>query len=135
MIRRFKVVVSGRIVGRAQGGMADAIRRRMVQQDELTDNQVEPALDAFRRYSLRQRARRAWQGSGDLALPADLALSPPMLAKILAQRFFGSVWADLEAVSPTLRRRRVRFADLTTEIAAARVLLHRLRRTETLAAD
>ena len=130
-----EVIVSGRTVGRAQGGMADAIRRRMIQQDEYTDDQVEPSFDAFRRYSLRQRARRAWAGSSDLALPADLAMSPPVVAKILTHRFFGSAWAGLEAASPILRRRRVRFADLRTQIDAARILLQRLARTETLAAD
>lgn len=130
-----QVVVSGRVVGRAPGGMADAIRRRMIQQDEFTDDQVEPALDAFRRYSLRHRARRAWGGSSDPALAADLALSRAALTKILAQRFFGRAWADLEAASSVLHRRRVRFSELTVEIAAAQVLLRRLMRTETLAAD
>ena len=48
--------------------MADAIRRRMVSQDEFTDDQVEPALDAFRRYSLRQRVRLAWNGSADFSI-------------------------------------------------------------------
>lgn len=130
-----EVIVSGRIVGRALGGMADAIRRRIVQQDEFTDEQVEPASDAFRRYSLRHRARRAWSGSRDRALAADLMLALPIVTRILSQRCFGGAWADLEAESPLLQRRRVRFADLTTEIASARVLLQRLLRPETLAAD
>ncbi len=130
-----RVTVSGRIVGRAQGGMADAIRRRIIQQDEFTDDQAEPALDAFRRYSLRRRARCVWNGSSDRALSADLAISSTALARISAQRYFGSAWAELEAVSPILRRRRVRFADLTAEIASAQVLLRQLARTATLAAD
>jgi hypothetical protein len=41
----------------------------------------------------------------------------------------------LEATSPVLQRRRVRFADLATEIAAAEALLRRLAVPETLAAD
>ncbi len=41
-----KVIVSGRIEGRARDGMADAIRRRMIRQDEFTDTQVEPAYNA-----------------------------------------------------------------------------------------
>jgi GT2 family glycosyltransferase len=130
-----RVTVSGRVIGRAQGGMADAIRRRMVQQDEFTDEQVEPASDAFRRYSLRYRARRGWAGATDTRLARDLAMPPALLTAVLADRFFGSAWADLEAVSPTLRRRRVRFIDLPTEIAAAETLMHLLAMPEILAAD
>jgi len=130
-----KVVVSGRIEGRAPGGMADAIRRRMVQQDEFTDELVEPAMDAFLRYSLRQRARRVWSGLTDPELAADLGLSHAVLAEALGNRFFGSAWAALEAVSGSLQRRRVRFADLPREIVAAQVLLNRLAPPETLAAD
>jgi GT2 family glycosyltransferase len=130
-----QVVVSGRIEGRAPGGMADAIRRRMVRQDEFTDDLVEPATDAFRRYSFRQRARRAWGGLADPALAVDLALSHTVLAKVLANRFFGGAWAALEASSPVLRRRRVRFVDLPAETMTARILLDRLAPPETLAAD
>lgn len=130
-----RVTVSGRIVGRAEGGMADAIRRRMDQQDEFTDEQVEPASDAFRRYDLRQRVRRAWNGSVDRALAGDLMLSPTRLAETLSHRFFGAAWAELEGGSPILIRRRVRFVDLPTEIAAAEALLHLLVMPETLAAD
>ncbi|WP_216856405.1 glycosyltransferase family 2 protein, partial [Acidisphaera sp. S103] len=57
-----QVTVSGRIEGRAPGGMADAISRRIVQQDEFADEMAEPAMDAWLRYSLRQRVRRAWSG-------------------------------------------------------------------------
>ena len=130
-----RITVSGRVIGRADGGMADAIRRRMVQQDEYTDEQVEPAVDAFRRYRLRRRARRAWGGSADAALAGDLALSGRSLADALAQRFFGAAWADLEAASPVLRRRPVRFSDLAMEISAAEALLKRLTVPDVLAAD
>jgi hypothetical protein len=130
-----RVTVSGRIVGRAEGGMADAIRRRIVQQDEFTDDQVEPAADAFRRYGLRQRVRRTWGGSADAALAGDLAVSRTRLAEALAHRCFGAAWAELEGASPILARRRVRFVDLPTEIAAAEALLRLLAMPETLAAD
>lgn len=131
-----EVMVSGRIVGRAEGGMADAIRRRMIQQDEFTDEQVEPAADAHRRYSLRARARRAW--SGGLANPSlchDLGLGPVAVVDALVKPHFGATWAALEAVSPVLRRRRVRFTELRREIAMAQTLLQRLNVPETMAAD
>lgn len=130
-----QVTVSGRIVGRAEGGMADAIRRRMGSQDEFTDDQVEPAVDAFRRYDLRNRVRRVWRGSADVALASDLAVSRARLKDALSQRFFGGTWAELEAASPVLKRRRVRFKDLPTEIAAAQALLHQVALPEILAAD
>jgi GT2 family glycosyltransferase len=130
-----QVTVSGRIAGRAQGGMADAIRRRMVQQDEFTDDQAEPALDAFRRYTLRDRARRACAGSPDATLAGDLGLPWPRLSSCLSHRHFGAAWAALEASSPVLQRRRVRFIDLPAEIAAAEALLRHAAIPETLAAD
>jgi hypothetical protein len=130
-----QVAVSGRIVGRAPGGMADAIRRRMVHQDEFTDDLVEPAADAFRRYSLRQRARDGRSAGPDAKLANDLMMSPVRLAHALAHPFFGGTWAQLEATSPILRRRRVRFVDLPAQIAAAESLLRTLALPEILAAD
>jgi cellulose synthase/poly-beta-1,6-N-acetylglucosamine synthase-like glycosyltransferase len=130
-----EVIVSGRVIGRAKGGMADAIRRRMIRQDEFTDEQVEPAADAFRRYGLRCRARCAWVGSADTALASDLLLAPARLDASLSQRWFGAAWAALEAYSPVLRRQRVRFIDLPGEIAAAEALLHEAASPEILAAD
>ena len=130
-----QVVVSGRIVGRAEGGMADAIRRRMIRQDEFVDEQVEPALDAFRRYNLRYRTRRAWTGTLDARLAHDLALPRERLNDRLNHRYFGAAWAALEASSLILQRRRVRFVDLPEQIATAEALLHQMAIPETLAAD
>ena len=118
------VTVSGRMMGRASGGMADTIRRRMVRQDEFTDECVEPAGDAFRRADFRQRVRMVWAGERvDTDLAADLHLSPASLSDHMAQPFFGAVWAHIEQNSPMLRRRRVRFADLPRHIEYAQELL------------
>lgn len=130
-----RVTVSGRVVGRAKGGMADTIRRRMVRQDEFTDDQAELAADAFRRYRLRQRIRRAWKSAPDPALEADLGLSREVISEALAHRFFGRAWADLEIVSPILQRRRVRFSDLSAEIEAAQALLEQFAKPNILAAE
>jgi hypothetical protein len=118
------VSVSGRTIGRAPGGMADTIRRRMQRQDEFTDEQVEPAVDAYRRYDFRSRVRRAWRRqslSPELAI--DLGLSPRLLDRMLAERYFGSAWACIEAASPFLMRRRVRFSELPRQIDHALHLL------------
>jgi glycosyltransferase involved in cell wall biosynthesis len=118
------VTVSGRLQGRATGGMADTMRRRIVQQDELTDDQVEPAEDAWRRYWLRRRARDAWSGHlTDRRLADDLAVAGAVLDDAMMAGFFGTAWAKLEAQSPVLARRRVAFAALPREIAAAEALL------------
>jgi hypothetical protein len=129
------VIVSGRIDGRAPGGMADTIRRRIVQQDEFTDDSVEPAADAYRRIDFRRRVRLAWreQPAGRTAteeLAVDLGIPGPLLGRMLDQPFFGAAWAEIEAHSPFLIRRRVRFADLPREIAYARQLLDQHMGTE-----
>ncbi len=114
------VVVSGRIEGRAEGGMADAIRRRMVQQDEYADEQAEPAEDAARRYSLRSRVRQAWLSRrADSGLAAALETPFGQVFGAVSGPFFGAAWAELERLSPVLRRRRVRFAELSREIERA----------------
>ena len=93
-IRRIPVMVSGRMTGRAAGGMADTICRRMIRQDEFTDESVEPAGDAFRRADFRHRARMVWAGECvDPDLAADVHLSPASLSDHLAQPFFGAAWA------------------------------------------
>jgi hypothetical protein len=122
------VTVSGRIDGRAAGGMAETIRRRMIRQDVFTDERLEPATDAFRRADFRRRMRAAWWGQRDgdpipQGLLVDIAIPAATLVPLLRQPCFGAVWADTEAASPMLKRRRVRFADLPKQITYARSLL------------
>jgi hypothetical protein len=118
------VSVSGRTVGRAIGGMADTIRRRMQQQDEFTDEQVEPAVDAYRRYDFRRRVRRAWRRQSlPRELAIDLGIDLQRLSCMLTERYFGSLWACVEVASPFLARRRVRFSGLARQIDHALHLL------------
>jgi hypothetical protein len=123
------VTVSGRIDGRAPGGMADAIRRRIRQQDEFTDANLEPSVDAYRRIDFRRRVGRAWpeclaQQPVPAGLATDLGIPAVQLRQMLDGQFFGTVWATIEAASPFLVHRRVRFADLPKQIAYARQLLN-----------
>ena len=123
-----RVTASGRLIGRAQGGMADTIRRRIYQQDEFVDDSLEPAVDAYRRADFRRRVRLAWLDPhvGHMTrtdLAADLGIRRGALLRMLGNFHFGSAWADIEAASPLLPRRRVRFADLPGQIAYARELL------------
>ncbi len=124
-----RVTVSGRMHGRAEGGMADTIRRRIRQQDEFADNDaLEPAGDAYRRADFRRRAKLAWcmLRAGRSALPdlaIDLGMPGELLQHLLKNRFFGAAWAEIETGCPFLRRRRVRFADLPRQISYALQLL------------
>jgi len=120
--------VSGRTEGRAPGGMADTIRRRMRQQDEFTDATVEPAIDAYRRFDFRRRTRVAWRALHAHRLPSpalaiELGIREWTLLWMLSSRHFGSAWAAIESESPFLARRRVRFTELSRQIAYARQLL------------
>jgi hypothetical protein len=122
-----RVTASGRIVGRAAGGMADTIRRRIRQQDEFADDRLEPAVDAYRRADFRRRARLAWcdRQVGRIArtdLAADLGIQRATLLRMLGNAHFGAAWAEIEAATPFLPHRRVRFAELPRQIAYAREL-------------
>ncbi len=123
------VVVSGRTLGRAAGGMADTIRRRLVEPDLWLDERLEPAADRVRRLALRGRARDAWRrGTAPATLAAMLGLPVPALAAALAHTRFGAAWAAIEAASPKLVARRVAVADLPREAARARRVRAALRR-------
>ena len=118
------VTVSGRLEGRAAGGMADTIKRRISQQDIYTDDQVEPAEMAWRRVVMRATARMAWSGkSHPGSLAADLGLKADTLVQALGSPFFGQAWSAIQHMSPMLRRKQVRFTDLPAEIAEARRIL------------
>ena len=127
------VTVSGRIEGRAKGGMADTIRRRIRQQDEFTDASIEPAIDAYRRVDFRKRLRHAWQRMPDETLSADLGIPFLTLERMLEEQFFGSAWAIVEAQSPFLIRRRVRFSELRRQIGYSRKLLEQVSPAEAAA--
>jgi GT2 family glycosyltransferase len=125
---QIQVVVSGRTVGRACNGMADTLRRRGAGRDVFTDQSIEPVEDAARRYRLRRTFREAWLGERMLGYSAlapsalsysVLGISPVLFRQLLARPYFGEAWTAVEAASPLLVRRRVRFADLPAEIAEA----------------
>jgi GT2 family glycosyltransferase len=124
-----RVTVSGRTLGRAAGGMADTIRRRIIQQDEFADSDIEPAAGRLRRLELRRLTRAAWQTRGEHrdALIDILQLPPKLVRAALASPFYGQAWSSLERASPVLRPTRVRFADLHHEIARAELILETIR--------
>jgi glycosyltransferase involved in cell wall biosynthesis len=125
-----RAVVSGRLIGRAVGGMADTIRRRHEQQDDFLDDQLEPARDAARRYRLRAALRVAWRHARTSEPPPlgtmerACGLPEGMLAAQIGQEFFGTLWARIEAESEILRKLRMARTALDGESARARAILN-----------
>jgi hypothetical protein len=121
---RIRVVVSGRIEGRAGGGMAETMRRRMIQQDEFVDERIEPAWPAFRRILLQKQLellRRYPAGRHGSAGLFEVA--PALVAEAVTTPYFGRGWSLIEKVSPLLSPQRVRFVDLPQETAIAQSIL------------
>jgi GT2 family glycosyltransferase len=126
---KISVVVSGRIEGRAQGGMADTIRRRIVKQDEFADDRVEPAWAAFYRIRMKHRFSLLWREPTDVRLyrlARLLAVTPKALTEAVSTPYFGLAWSRIESASSLLSQRRVRFVDLPREMAIARGIYGRL---------
>lgn len=125
-----RVTVSGRIVGRAVGGMADTIRRRLVGPDPLLDDRLEPAHDCVRRARLRGLLRQAGPAPGQAAraeLAEEAGIDAALLAHILTSPGFGVRWSRIEVAGVNLRRRRVAASDLPREMAAAETILESLK--------
>ena len=123
-----RVVVSGRMVGRAIGGMADTIRRRIVRSDEMLDDRLEPAMDAAWRARLRRFVRTAWSTRDALAplvpiLSRALLMHAVEIWKVLSLPHFGAAWAEIETRSATLAKRRVPVVDLEHETEQAHKIL------------
>ena len=114
------VTVSGRVIGRAKGGMADTIRRRMVAPDLFIDEALEPAWDRLRRLRLRRRLREARRDPALVAgLSSELCLPMTRLLDAVHLDAFGAAWAVVEEESPTLVPRPVPTLDLPVELARA----------------
>ena len=117
------VVVSGRLEGRAVGGMADTIKRRMTTPDVLADDTLEPAVDAYRRALAKSTLRRLWLANADGAtLAKDLLIPEATMEAALSAPYFGVAWAEMQRLSPVLHRRRLAVADLERETRQAAAL-------------
>jgi hypothetical protein len=127
--RTIEVIVSGRVVGRAEGGMAATIARRMLVQDRWADDRLEAPQAAIRRFRLRAEARRIWTAHRDCrALAATLHLPHADLLAMMRSPWFGAAWAEIEAASPVLQRRPIEMTALRAGITDAESLLEALMR-------
>jgi hypothetical protein len=126
--RGLEVVVSGRVVGRAEGGMAATIARRMLVQDRWADDRLESPEAAMRRARLGPKARLIWVGShGGGSLAKALGLSTGALTAMMRGPWFGAAWAVIEAAAPSLRRTPIAMTELAAGVRAAERLLAKLR--------
>ncbi len=128
-----QVVVSGRILGRAVGGMADTIRRRLVAPDPNLDDALEPVATAVVRLRLRRLARagfaqaRAGRPGALLQVAERAGLRHTAGLALLNKAYFGEVW---EALDRALPRATVPVAQAARQTALARAMLARLRAAE-----
>jgi hypothetical protein len=130
-----RVFVSGRTDGRAAGGMADTIRRRLAAPDLYLDARLEPAADCARRAVMRRTLREAYTRNDGLADLSRLTrLGEPSLGGILRAESFGRAWLLLEKAVPALRRRPVPAADVARQTSHARAIRDALRKREAEAA-
>ena len=125
-----EVAVSARTHGRARGGMADTLRRRLDELDPACDTAFERADRLHARLAARARLRAAWPDraarvaaleatfggtrSGDV--PADAATFAS-LARIDA---FDRAWGAIETARFDVGRERLRFSELERELASLR---------------
>ena len=116
------VTVSGRIVGRAAGGMADTIRRRLTQPDCYVDERLEPAWNSACRAYARGSLRRAYARPDELAELARF-LGLPDLHTIRVALPFEAAWEMVEAGTWLSQRCRVSTAHLAVETGRAVAIL------------
>lgn len=117
------VITSGRIDGRAPGGVADTLEIRSREPEAFCDEALEPFRAAVARAAWRGRLRRL-RAAGLLALDKDwatkLGISPLDVNAIAGEPSFGAAWRVIEDRSPLLARRLLRPAQLPEQIDIAR---------------
>jgi GT2 family glycosyltransferase len=122
------VTVSGRIDGRAPGGMAETIRRRLCAPDLFLDDRLEPANHCARRARLRRTLRLCLTDRALLpAFAEETGLSETALGQVLRSSTFGTAWAMLESESPILARQKVPVSGLPNQMRRAQEICDALR--------
>jgi hypothetical protein len=129
-----RVVVSCRLEGRAIGGMADTLSRRMSAPHEPLDERLEPAEAALRRVLAKRSLRGLWHHPDAHAarFAALYGLDTASMFRVLDQPYFGLAWEHLQQASPSLARQRVPAARLMSETETARSLLRELRQRDAI---
>lgn len=117
------VATSGRLVGRAKGGVADTMRVRVEEPDCACDGRLEPLPRALYRYRWHRRLREM-NANGKLAdtqnWAGPLGISPEEAKRLLATGRIGEVIEGIDALSPRLRSPTLRPSELPGQIRLAR---------------
>ncbi|NYE30066.1 hypothetical protein HDE78_003034 [Rhodanobacter sp. K2T2] len=126
-----RVLTSGRLFGRAPGGMADTLRQRVSVPLTPCDPRLEVAQKAYDRASLRKRLREAWINRDNWPSAARvwaLHLKPEdqLAMQAGACKHFEDVWQKLERMAPQLKRVPILPSQLPTEIRNAQQILRSL---------
>lgn len=126
--RETRVRTSGRLTGRAAGGMADTLRHRLAEPDSLCDIRLEPACSAYRRAKLRKQLRVGFDRSLTPAAAANflgVKIADVETPLPVSQRSssFEELWQYLEASSPCLTRHPIAPSQLPYEIEIAEELI------------
>lgn len=123
------VTVSGRIDGRAVGGMADTIRRRLVAPDPFLDDALEPAANRKRRVRLRGQVRRLFHGQGEATprLAWALGCDAAVIEAALRQATFGRAWEMIEGAAARLAAVQVPVCMVAEETREAKRIIAVLR--------
>lgn len=125
-----QVVTSARTDGRALGGLSDAIRLRG-EPNHPCDEMLEVAVVTLRRALWRAELHRLWnEGRREFAhtdWAARLRVPELDLRRAAERAYFGEFWAEIEALSPRLKRELVTGAGLKRELRRMRRLVERAR--------
>ena len=125
-----EVITSGRLDGRATGGVADTIKHRCDIPDSPCDDRLERAFTFVARCLWRRLLRRLHAND---RLRITLLWAPPLriprqtALQIIATPFAGQALSAIEAASPRLVYRPVRPSNLPRQIVIGRCLLFVLR--------
>jgi len=103
------VTVSGRTIGRAAGGMADTMARRMIAQDTMLDETLERPEDAARRFRAHALFRSLHRSPAQDSLAVNRLVnmtggSHPLVQASLRRAHAGQGWHELEAHASLLHR-------------------------------
>jgi hypothetical protein len=125
-----RVETSCRLSGKAAGGMAETMRRRIAEPESWCDDDLERALDALYRNFWRGTLRR-WHRNGRLAdtdaWAESLQVPAAVAGRIALLPRFAEVWETLLKTSPLLGRKPLCPSDLPAEIHYAQSILGWLR--------
>ena len=126
-----QVLTSGRLFGRARGGMADTMRKRILEPDLPCDERLEALDKAYFRARTRRLFRRlhasGYWAEHVAALAERVRLPATLLKAAFASRGFGATWQAIEMASPSLRRSPLRPSQLPAECARGEALLAQLK--------